>query len=45
MSHLPRTAGKPDGADLRVIARAFRELFRLHGKLSTMEQSLLKPHE
>jgi glycosyltransferase involved in cell wall biosynthesis len=42
VTHLPRTAGKPQGANLHVIARAFRELARLHGKLSGMEQSLLK---
>jgi glycosyltransferase involved in cell wall biosynthesis len=45
VTHLPRTAGSPGGADARVIVRAFRELFRLHGKLSAMEQSWLKPHE
>ena len=33
VQHLPRTAGKQTGANLRVIARAFRELFRLRGKL------------
>jgi hypothetical protein len=45
VSHRPRTAGKPEGASLNVIARAFQELFRLHGKLSRMEQTLLKPQE
>jgi glycosyltransferase involved in cell wall biosynthesis len=45
VTHLPRTAGRPGGGDPRVIARAFRELYRLHGKLSTMEQSLLKPED
>jgi glycosyltransferase involved in cell wall biosynthesis len=45
VTHLPRTAGKSGGASLRVVTRAFRELFRLHGKLSAMEQTLLKPHE
>jgi glycosyltransferase involved in cell wall biosynthesis len=32
--HLPRTAGKQTGGDLRVIFRAFRELFRLYKRLS-----------
>lgn len=31
--HLPRTAGRPTGANLRVIIRAFRELLQLHRKL------------
>ena len=31
--HYPRVAGKPSGGDLRVIARAFRELFRLRRTL------------
>jgi glycosyltransferase involved in cell wall biosynthesis len=29
--HYPRMAGRPTGANIRVIIRAFRELFRLHG--------------
>ena len=33
VSHYPRRAGKPSGANLRVIARAFKELFRLWGQL------------
>ncbi|MGH8095358.1 MAG: glycosyltransferase family 2 protein [Chthoniobacterales bacterium] len=33
VSHYPRRAGKPSGANLRVIAKAFRELFRLWGQL------------
>jgi glycosyltransferase involved in cell wall biosynthesis len=45
VTHLPRTAGQPGGASPDVIARAFQELFRLHGKLSRMEQTLLKPQE
>lgn len=45
VTHLPRTAGKPAGANLRVVARAFRELAGLHGTLSAMEQTLLKPHD
>jgi len=31
--HHPRVAGKPSGGDPRVIARAFRELFRLRRAL------------
>jgi hypothetical protein len=33
VSHYPRRAGKASGANLRVIAKAFRELFRLWGQL------------
>ncbi|HEY2713417.1 MAG TPA: glycosyltransferase family 2 protein [Chthoniobacterales bacterium] len=33
VSHYPRRAGKPSGANLRVIAKAFKELFRLWGQL------------
>jgi len=33
VSHYPRKAGKQTGAHLRVIARAFRELFRLRVRL------------
>jgi glycosyltransferase involved in cell wall biosynthesis len=31
--HYPRLAGRPTGASLRVIGRAFRELFYLHGQI------------
>lgn len=31
--HYPRTAGQQTGANLRVILRAFRELFKLHGQI------------
>lgn len=31
--HLPRVAGEQSGASLKVIARAFRELFLLYGRL------------
>lgn len=31
--HYPRTAGTQTGANLRVILRAFRELFALHGRI------------
>jgi glycosyltransferase involved in cell wall biosynthesis len=33
VTHYPRRAGKPSGANLRVIAKAFRELLRLWGQL------------
>jgi glycosyltransferase involved in cell wall biosynthesis len=33
VSHYPRRAGKPSGANLRVIVKAFKELFRLWGQL------------
>ena len=33
VSHYPRRAGKPSGANLRVIIKAFKELFRLWGQL------------
>ncbi|MEB3285314.1 MAG: glycosyltransferase family 2 protein [Candidatus Sericytochromatia bacterium] len=33
VTHFPRVAGKSTGANIKVILRAFRELFRLHGKL------------
>lgn len=32
--HYPRTAGKQTGANPKVILRAFKELFRLYGRLS-----------
>jgi len=32
--HYPRTAGKQTGANLKVILRAFRELFKLHRQIS-----------
>ncbi len=31
--HYPRTAGEQSGANIRVIARAFKELFKLRGKI------------
>ena len=34
VKHLPRTAGKPTGANLRVILRAFRDLLRFRLRLS-----------
>jgi glycosyltransferase involved in cell wall biosynthesis len=34
VTHLPRTAGKPTGANLRVIVRAFRDLFRFRLRLN-----------
>ncbi|MGH8678393.1 MAG: hypothetical protein ACREUQ_08605, partial [Burkholderiales bacterium] len=33
VAHLPRVAGEQSGANFRVIARAFRELFALFGTL------------
>jgi len=33
VSHYPRRAGKSSGANLKVIAKAFKELFRLWGQL------------
>jgi glycosyltransferase involved in cell wall biosynthesis len=38
--HLPRLAGEPSGNSLRVIARAFRELFRLYWKLRAARRSV-----
>nr|HID14065.1 glycosyltransferase family 2 protein [Anaerolineae bacterium] len=34
VTHLPRVAGEPTGANLRVIARAFRDLVRFRRRLS-----------
>jgi glycosyltransferase involved in cell wall biosynthesis len=34
VTHLPRTAGSPTGANLKVIFRAFRDLFRFRLRLS-----------
>lgn len=34
VSHLPRLAGEQSGANLKVIARAFKELFTLYGDLA-----------
>lgn len=33
VNHYPRTAGQQTGANLKVIARAFRELFKLYGQI------------
>lgn len=33
VSHYPRVGGKATGANLKVIAKAFKELMKLHGKL------------
>jgi glycosyltransferase involved in cell wall biosynthesis len=35
VGHLPRLAGEQSGANLKVIMRAFAELFRLYGELRT----------
>lgn len=37
VTHLPRTAGSPTGADLRVIARALRDLCRVYPTLSRLD--------
>jgi len=34
VTHLPRTAGEPTGANLRVIVKAFRDLFRFRLRLT-----------
>jgi hypothetical protein len=41
VSHYPRTAGKPQGASIKVIIRAFTELRRMHAHLSTVELAQL----
>jgi glycosyltransferase involved in cell wall biosynthesis len=33
VAHLPRLAGEQSGANLKVVARAFKELFQLYGEL------------
>ena len=38
VSHLPRTAGEQSGANLRVVARAFKELFTLYGDLKAEQK-------
>jgi hypothetical protein len=38
VSHYPRQHGNPTGAKLRVIVKAFRELFKLWGKLRRISQ-------
>ena len=34
VTHLPRTEGTASGANVRVVARAFREMMRMHSRLS-----------
>ena len=34
VTHLPRVAGKPTGANVKVVARAFRDLLRFRQRLS-----------
>jgi glycosyltransferase involved in cell wall biosynthesis len=41
VNHFPRTAGKPQGASLKVIVRAFTELRRMHNYLSAMDLTQL----
>jgi hypothetical protein len=38
VTHYPRTRGKPTGARLHVIIKAFRELFKLWWKLRKIDQ-------
>jgi len=38
VGHLPRLAGTQSGANLRVITRAFAELFRLYGELRAQDR-------
>lgn len=40
--HYPRTAGESTGANPRVILRAFRELFSLHGQMKLSDERM--PH-
>jgi len=42
VSHYPRYAGRQSGADLKVIAKAFRELGRLHSDLRAEQASALE---
>ncbi|HYB90489.1 MAG TPA: glycosyltransferase family 2 protein [Candidatus Binataceae bacterium] len=39
VQHLPRLAGEQSGANLRVVARAFKELFQLFGELRAERRS------
>lgn len=45
VTHLPRTAGKPSGASPRVIARAFRELWRMRGRLRAFDARASRGHD
>lgn len=38
VSHYPRLAGEQTGANIKVIIKAFRELFKMHGKLRQMQR-------
>lgn len=42
--HLPRTSGEQSGASLKVIARAFRELFLLYGRLRSVRRNTTPVH-
>ena len=44
--HLPRLTGQQSGASLKVIARAFRELFLLYGRLrrARSKGEMIRPH-
>ncbi len=37
VTHLPRVAGTQTGANLKVILRAFKELFKLYGKINSQK--------
>jgi len=41
VSHFPRNAGRQSGADIRVVAKAFRELGRLHKDLKAVQDGSL----
>ena len=41
VTHLPRTAGEPSGANLRVVTRAFREVYRMYPVLSRLSEATL----
>jgi len=46
VSHYPRTAGTQTGANLKVIAKAFRELFAMYGRLKLRgDQTLHLPRD
>lgn len=38
VTHLPRVAGTQTGANLKVILRAFKELFKLYGKINQQDR-------
>jgi hypothetical protein len=42
VQHLPRRSGEQSGASVRVILRAFKELFLLYGRLRQTRRSALR---